>query len=226
MAVQLVTAPTVEPLALTDVKPHLRVDTAMTDDDALITAMITAVRMHAESVTRRALCTQSWKMVLDKFPNPAMNIGSANWYGPQWGISPGPLTVVALDGITGNEIFMPLAPLQTLDSLKYIDTDGNLQTMTVATDTIVDNVSEPARVVPAYGTAWPATRNQINAVTLQFTCGYGAAAAVPQAIKNWMLLRIGALYENREEMIVGTRIIVADLPFVDGMLEPYRVVKF
>jgi hypothetical protein len=38
-------------------------------------------------------------------------------------------------------------------------------------------------------------------------------------------MRIGALYENREETAVGARIVVAELPFVDRLLDPYRIVS-
>jgi hypothetical protein len=196
-----------------------------TTGDPLIAALITAARQAAESITRRALVTQTWKLVLDEFPRPNMNISSANWYGPQWGTQPGPLSVARVDGQTGFEIYLINPPLQSVASIKYIDVDGVQQTL--ATDQyIVDTTSEPARITPAYGVTWPQTRNQINTVEVTFTCGYGAAAAVPAGIKQWMLVRIAALYENREELLVGTRIVVADIPFIDMMLEPFRVIKF
>lgn len=51
-------APASEPLDLTDVKLHLRVE--HNADDALITALIQAAREQAESYTGRALITQTW----------------------------------------------------------------------------------------------------------------------------------------------------------------------
>ena len=62
----LLTAPTVEPVSLTEAKAFLRVDTS--DDDDLITALIVAARSHAEMQTRRALITQSWRLVRDAWP--------------------------------------------------------------------------------------------------------------------------------------------------------------
>ena len=62
----LVTAPAAEPLTLAEAKLHLRVDD--TADDALIGALITAARQHAEHDTRRALVTQTWKLALDASP--------------------------------------------------------------------------------------------------------------------------------------------------------------
>jgi uncharacterized phiE125 gp8 family phage protein len=220
---QLVTAPSVEPVSLAEAKLHLRVETSMTDDDTLIQALIVSARTLGEQITRRAFITQQWKLVLDQFPAPGQNIGSANWYGPQWGNSPGPLTVLRSDGRTGFEIFLDHAPLASVDSIGYTDTDGVLQTLSPSLYK-VDSVSEPCRVVPAYGTTWPGTRNEINSVTVTYTCGYGAtAASVPEPIKSWIKLRIGAMYENREEFATGRSIVAIEMPFIDGLLQNYRV---
>lgn len=223
MPTALVTAPTAEPLTVAEVKPHIRQDGAF--DDLLIAAMIVAVRQFAENVTRRAFVTQSWKRVMDQFPSPGVNIGSANWYGPQWGTSPGPMTTLRPDGKTGFEIYLDHCPIQTVDSISYVDTAGVTQTLSSSLY-VLDNVSEPSRIVPAYGSTWPGTLNQINSVTVNYTCGYGAAAAVPQGIKNWMLMRIAAMYENREEVVSGRSITVTPIPFVDAMLDMYRVLEF
>jgi uncharacterized phiE125 gp8 family phage protein len=56
----------VEPVTLDEAKAHLRVDTA--DDDALITALISAARARAEWHTGRAFVTQSWTLWLDGWP--------------------------------------------------------------------------------------------------------------------------------------------------------------
>lgn len=66
MALTVVTAPAVEPVSLAEGKLHLRVDIS-TDDD-LITAMIQAAREVVEGISRRALITQVWKLILDEFP--------------------------------------------------------------------------------------------------------------------------------------------------------------
>jgi uncharacterized phiE125 gp8 family phage protein len=221
----LVTPPASEPVSLAEAKLHLRVETGMTDDDTLISALIVAARQVVETITRRALITQVWKLVLDQFPAPGQNVGSANWYGPQWGNSPGPLTSLRAEGRTGFEIFLAHDPIQTVDSVSYTDSDGATQTL-ASNQYKVDIVTEPARVVPAYGTTWPATRNEINAVTVQFTCGFGAAAAVPESIKSWIKLQVGAMYENRESILTGRGIVAVDMPFIDGLLSTYRVQSF
>jgi uncharacterized phiE125 gp8 family phage protein len=66
MSLELTTSPAAEPLTLAEAKAHLKVD--VTDDDALISAMITAARARAEWHTGRALITQGWTLHLDVWP--------------------------------------------------------------------------------------------------------------------------------------------------------------
>ena len=63
----LLTPPSVEPIALADAKTYLRV--ATDDDDDVIAALIAAARVHVEAQTRRALITQSWRIVRDAWPD-------------------------------------------------------------------------------------------------------------------------------------------------------------
>lgn len=71
MALSLVTPP-VWPVSLADAKAHLRVETA--DDDALITAHIGAACEHVEHVTGRAIATQTWELVMDRFPSGSIAV--------------------------------------------------------------------------------------------------------------------------------------------------------
>jgi uncharacterized phiE125 gp8 family phage protein len=58
--------PLVEPLLLMEVKRWLRVDHS--DDDPLITGLIKAARERIEARTGRALLAQSWRIVMDRWP--------------------------------------------------------------------------------------------------------------------------------------------------------------
>ena len=74
MLTRIVTPPAIEPISLTEAKKHLRLvitdaDAATyTDEDAKITALIVSAREYVETVTRRALITQTWDAVIDDFP--------------------------------------------------------------------------------------------------------------------------------------------------------------
>ena len=58
MPLVIVTPPAEEPVSLAEAKLHLRVDIA--DDDALITALISAARQAAETITGRQIVTARW----------------------------------------------------------------------------------------------------------------------------------------------------------------------
>jgi len=60
----LVESPETEPVSLTEAKLHLRVDGS--DEDTLISALIVAARQAAESYTRRAFITQTWRYTCDR----------------------------------------------------------------------------------------------------------------------------------------------------------------
>ena len=46
---------------------------------------------------------------------------------------------------------------------------------------------------------------------------------MPEGIKSWIKLRLGNLYAHREEIAVLSRGRIDSLPFVAGLLDPYRV---
>lgn len=126
-----------------------------------------------------------------------------------------------LDGFPMDEIQLAPLELQSVTSVAYIDADGVAQTVDpgkYAVDT------SGGVIYPAYGEQWPSTRAQRNAVTITYVAGYGAASAVPQVIKQAMLLLISELYENREESGPSN---VAQLPMTaERLLWPYRDLRF
>lgn len=117
-----------------------------------------------------------------------------------------------------------LPPLSSVTSITYVDEDGATQTLAASVYS-VDAKSRPARISLAYDQSWPDTRVQNNAVTIRFIAGYGAAAAVPQRVKMWMLMRIKAAWDNRSALVAGPSGMI-ELPpcYVDGLLDSERVV--
>lgn len=66
MTSYLLAGPATEPVTLPEAKAYVRVDD--TAEDNLISTLISAARIHVESVTGRALIEQSWRVVLDDWP--------------------------------------------------------------------------------------------------------------------------------------------------------------
>ena len=120
-------------------------------------------------------------------------------------------------------IFLPNAPIVSITSVKYLDIDGAEQTLTGASYQL-DASSDftGAWLVPAYGYAWPDIHKDINAVKVRFLAGYANAAAVPQSIKQWMLLHLGNAFENREAALDRK---LEPLPFLAGLLDAYRIYR-
>lgn len=116
---------------------------------------------------------------------------------------------------------VPRPPMRQIDSIEYVDSDGTEQTMP-DTDYIVDDFADPPLISTAYGVSWPTTRAQAAAVVVQYRAGYDDAANVPEPIRQWMLLAIGAFYEHRSMVNEGQ---TYELPenFYKWLLQPYVV---
>jgi uncharacterized phiE125 gp8 family phage protein len=127
-----------------------------------------------------------------------------------------------LDCFPADSIDLPKPQLASVQSITYLDGDGVRQTLDTSEYTVITNET-PGVVLPAYGKSWPSCRVTPGSVQISFTAGYGAAAAVPQAIKQWMLLHICTWYEHRESVSVGPGSGgVAVMPYADELLYEYR----
>lgn len=118
------------------------------------------------------------------------------------------------------EIMLPNGAVSSVTSISYIDQNEVAQTLSTD-EYYVDVDSDIARIrVKNY---WPATFCKPNVVTITYVAGYGSAVSVPSAIKSAMLLLIGHLYENREQVVIGsTSLIGTELPFgVEMILSPF-----
>lgn len=215
MALKLITPPATEPIALQDMMNFSRIDT---DADVItMQAMITAAREEAEKITRRQLITATWELRLDHFPGGCfIGAGPGNYYGNK--------KLIPGRG-QSDAIYLPMPPLQSVTTVKYLDYANVEQTLVENTDYMVDTYSEPARITPCYGEVWPVTYPVINAVRIVFVAGYGDDDTdVPESIRNWIKAMAGTLYENRETVFVAPNTVnMVELKFLDGLLDNYRV---
>src|SRR5690606_32364342 len=101
-----------------------------------------------------------------------------------------------------SSIALPVAPVQSIESIKYIDSDGVEQTVSTDVYTLDDDPDSPA-IRLQYGQSWPVPRAEKNAVRIRFVAGYAddsPGAPLPKALHQAMLLIIGHLYENRQDV--------------------------
>lgn len=211
---QLVTGPQAEPVTLAQAKQHLRVD--FTNDDTLITTLISAAREQVEGILQRAIFNQTWVLSLDQFPFPA----SFSTYAPN-----------IRENYLGNALFydwtaivLPLPRLSSVTSITYRGANGQ----PVALDPssyAVDSNSEPARIVPGNGGSWPYPATYTpGSIKITFVTGsYGNGTdtnTCPASIVQAILLIVGHLYANREAVTAQP---MTTLPLaVDALLSPYK----
>ena len=211
MALKPHTAPTVPCVTLAEAKVQVHADPTVTDEDALITAMVAAATDDAEHLMQRAVMPQKWLLTLDAFVEETASPKVIAWQ--PWS----PMVVPSADCIL---LRRPI--VTSIDSIQYAAADTGTMTTLPATEYQVDLASELiARVAPAYGKTWPATRLQLGAVQIVFSCGWPNAAAVPSVIKQWIQMRMAAYFENRETWTLGKR--VEQNEFLDRMLDRYRI---
>ena len=134
---------------------------------------------------------------------------------------------LALDEFPLCGIELPHYPVVSVDSVKYIDTDGVEQTLAEDGYTF-DDYGYQQRVVQAFEASWPTTRCVPNAVKVRYVVGHSMPGDSPQVyplpepIRAAMLLTLGHLYENREGSVVGVSVNALPLG-VASLLQPYRV---
>lgn len=161
------TPPAIEPVTLAETKNHLRVD--VTDDDALITALITAGRESVESFLRRVLITQTIDLFLDSFP-----------------------------GQSGT-IHVPFPPLQSVTQISFVDTDGTTKIVDTADFLVDTATEPGRIIPSPDALTWDETEVRTNAVTVRYVAGFGTLAAdVPAGIRTAILFLVSDMYEHRE----------------------------
>ena len=128
-----------------------------------------------------------------------------------------------LDTFPASEFLLPRAPLQSVTSIKYTDEDSN-QSAVSSDDYLVDSDSKPGRVTLKSGKAWPATTLQENnAIEIIFVAGYGARSAVPEPIRQALLLMVADAHEYRESVLVEPGLTRIDMGNPIHLVQNYNM---
>jgi len=186
---ELVVPPAVEPILLADAKAHLRIPLAVTYDDVLISALITAARIECEKELRQSFITTQWKLHIDGFP---FGGGYFNRLIRQMGEGP-----LWLPQQGGGVFQIPRPPFVSIQAITYVD--SNATTQTISSTLYRVSPGSPGRVQPVYGQVWPIAAPVIDAVQILFTAGYGADGTfVPVNVVLAIKMLVAHYYENRE----------------------------
>jgi uncharacterized phiE125 gp8 family phage protein len=168
MAFDIVTAAASEPITLTEAKNFLRVDNS--DEDALISALISAARSMCEEYTRRILVTTTIDEYFDQFPKNHWDTHS-------------------------NLLYLSRGPVTSIDSVKFVDEIGSEQTIDSSLY-VTDLISEPARIQSIGG--WTTGAGVINQLIVRYVVGTDVSA-IPKPLIQGMMLVIADLYDQRSD---------------------------
>lgn len=178
MNITTIQAPPFEPVTLTEVYLHLRLDPegspATHPDDAMLTRHIKTARAEVETITRRSLIQQIVRLSQAGF-------------------------------CQRSGIELPRPPLISVERVQYYDSDNALQTVVEADYFVTDDSPPRLRFVTAW--AAPSIYVRQDAVRVEYVTGYSPdgspattqeeyAGNVPSVFKDAILLGVELLYAD------------------------------
>jgi len=186
--------PQIEPVTVKELKDYLKLD--YTTDDALLTALICSARQWAEKYTSRSFICRTLKA---HFENHS------------------------------EKVRLPYAPIYSVTTVTRVR-ENQSSTLTLNSDYYVNGVADKYLTLSSLGFGnvppgvSPLDNLQSWNLEVTFVAGYGYSASdIPSGIRHGVLRLAGYLYENRNEVEVGT--IIAKVPFgIRAVLDPYKVI--
>ena len=111
-------------------------------------------------------------------------------------------------------------PITAVTSITYVDTSGTT-TAWSSSSYVVSTAALMPYVRLAYGEVWPTLRGDAEGITITFTAGYASVAAIPQRVKQAVLLLVNCWFVNRDTISLGT--ISPDIALTyDSLIESLR----
>lgn len=188
-----------EPVALADLKTHLRLDPSATDEDGYLAILGMAARRACEHRIHRAVVGTTATLTLDAFPTP-----------PIAGLGI-PLEAQQHDGLY---IDLEGGTVASVTSVSYFDAAGVTQTIDPATY-LADLSQIPARIAPV--AAWPIAKPRPAAVTIAYVISPLSPDDLTM-VKQAIFLLVENWYSNRGAAVVDTKGIPTELPLAVSWL--------
>lgn len=195
MNLSVIQPPPFEPVTLAEVRAHLRLDAegspAAHPDDAMLQRHITAARQHVESMARRSLVQQVRRLSLAGFPG-TIDISRISDEKRRLYAAP-------------DRLLLHRPPVLRVEAVRYYDGENVLQVLDPALYYVTDEQVPELRFTSSFGGA--TVYDRPDAVRIDYVAGYAPAgspatlqadyaAAVPQPLKEAVLLTVQLLYDS------------------------------
>lgn len=175
------------PVDTAELKKHMRIVDNDSDQDDVLDALIETANDHLTTYLQRSLITREITLTCDAFVSGSRRGPLSDfWYSD-----------VPYGTPSGGLMQLPIVRAEAITSFTYIDSGGAQQSLTPS-DYYLDQ--ENGRLQPSDALViWPQTAARINAVTIVYNAGYGAAIAdIPSALRQGLYMLVAHWYEMRE----------------------------
>jgi uncharacterized phiE125 gp8 family phage protein len=162
------------------------------DEDAVLVGYIRAATDYVESSTGLRLIDQEWAWSTDAWPQ--------RWC---------------------RYLRLPLAPVQSITEVSYLDTSGLPQILSPSIYSL-----RGERITLAPEATWPSLWHGLDVVTVTFVVGFGPNHNyVPESLRQAVQMLAAYWYAQREAASIGPDAgPVSNVPFsVRELLEPFRL---
>ena len=206
---EIATKPSVEPISLSDMKAHLRIEHS--DDDMTINSLISVARQYFERNYALALLEQTVLLWLDRWPSSGDK--SMWWDGVREGV---------IADLAGSGVSLLLA-VRPLLSLTEVATYGQNDAKTIwdSTKYRTSGGLEP-RLIKRDGNSWPMPGRSSDGISITYQAGFGIAAAdVPLLITHGLKELVTHLYFNRGDLVEEA----SKVSGADTLWAPYKRVR-
>jgi uncharacterized phiE125 gp8 family phage protein len=196
MPLTITTPPAIEPITLDEAKAQLRV--TYDQEDALISALITAARQRIEGELGIALIAAGFCEIHDAWPLE---------------LAPAVPVTDPLAQLFSGPIRVRRGPLISVTALAVADSTGAFQPLPPASYA----AEAGGRRIMPWDVAWPVPGVPAGGVRIDYVAGYGAAETdVPAPLRQAVLTLVADGFEHRSD---------APLSLIEPWIAPYRRVR-
>lgn len=245
-----VTAPSVFPVSLTELKQQANVETSFTSDDTLMEALINVATDRAEQILNRRLVNSTWKLYLQEWPrgdaiclpfgklnsvthlkykdsDGTQNTWASSNYIVESDTEPGRIVLTDSNVWPGDNLY-PSNPIEIQFVCGYYHSNTKWEDATAYTTEIIlplaieNGMVFECTTAGTSGGSEPSWDLTIGNTTADNTAVWTCKGeTIPRPIRQAILIMANDLYQYREDEVLGvTRNSLVSVA-VDALLQPY-----